>query len=62
MSANFCVEGFVDPLDKPAEHALVESLGESSDGVLDLLEVPALLDVLVADLDTRLDQSLDEVS
>lgn len=60
--AHFCVEGLVDPLHKPAEHALVEGFGESTDGVLDLLRVASLLDVLVANLDAGLDQCLDEVS
>ena len=56
-----CVQSLVDPLHQPAEHPLVQTLGQSADGVDDLLHVPALLDVLRTHPDPGLDEGLDQV-
>ena len=55
------VQCLVDSLDDPSEHALVQALGEGSDGVDDLLHVASLLHILRAHPDAWLDQRLDEV-
>jgi hypothetical protein len=55
------IQGLVDPLHDPGEHALVEGLGEGSDGVDDLLHVAALLHVLCTHTDPWLDQGLDQL-
>lgn len=55
------IQCLVDPLDNPAEHPLVEALGEGSNGVDDLLHVTSLLHIFGADTDPGLDEGLDEV-
>ena len=57
--ADLGVQRLVDPLDQPGKHAVIEALGEGSDGVDHLLHVAALLDVLCTHADPGLDQGLD---
>ena len=56
------VERFVDARDEPAEHAVVEALGDGAHRVHHLLLRLLLLHVLVAHLDLRLQQALDKVA
>ncbi len=59
--ASLSVECLVDLLHKPGEHSLVKAFGESPDGVLDLLQIPALLYVLIPNTDARFDERFDQV-
>lgn len=55
------VQGLVDPLDQPGEHAFVQALGEGTDGIDHLLHVASLLHVLCPHTDPGLDQGLDQL-
>ena len=61
LSTCLCIQSLVDTFDDPGKHALVQTLGESSDGVDDLLHVASLLHVLRPHTDPGLDEGLDQV-
>ena len=58
---HLCVQGLVDAVDQPLEHAFVHGLAERSDGVDHLLSVAALLHVLVTHTDAGADERLEQV-
>merc|ERR1719348_2488421 len=55
------VEGVVDQQDDPVEHTGKEGLGGGRNGEVDLVHVLALLDEVLADLQLRLHEGVDEV-
>merc|ERR1712042_108292 len=55
------VEGVVDQQDDPVEHTGKEGLGSGRNGEVDLVNILALLDEVLADLQLRLHEGVDEV-
>lgn len=56
------VQGLVHSLHQPGKHALIQTLGESTDGVDHLLHIASLLHVLCTNSDPWLDQRLDQIN
>ena len=56
------VQGLVDTLDQPGEHAVVQGLGQGGHGISHLVDVTALGHVLAADLDLGLEETLQKIS
>jgi len=62
VSLSLGVQGLVDSSDQPAEHAVVQGLGEGAHRVQHLVLVATLGDELVTDLDLGLQQTLEQVA